>query len=110
MVNTIGLVSLGSFMMRNGMLSDSTKAAPPGTFEAQEIVRFDKDVMGEDASCSICLESYSQDKEIRKTLCGHCFHSKCLKGWLHVNHTCPLCRQSLVGKKGDIVGNKNIAA
>jgi hypothetical protein len=27
--------------------------------------------------------------------CGHSFHSKCIKKWLRLKHTCPLCRQDV---------------
>eukprot|EP00438_Fugacium_kawagutii_P013308 Skav206488 [mRNA] locus=scaffold1128:97021:99319:+ [translate_table: standard] len=58
---------------------------------------------GEHQCCSICLEEWSSQKEIRKTACGHCYHTTCLKGWLNVNRNCPLCRTDLVTGQGAAV-------
>eukprot|EP00930_Biecheleria_cincta_P005919 TRINITY_DN106880_c0_g1_i1.p1 TRINITY_DN106880_c0_g1~~TRINITY_DN106880_c0_g1_i1.p1 ORF type:complete len:359 (+),score=57.70 TRINITY_DN106880_c0_g1_i1:28-1077(+) len=91
-INSIGLMALLSYMMRNGMLHSSA-AAPAGTLEAQEVVSCS--TLPDGAECSICLDGFSSNMEIRRTACGHAFHSTCLKGWLNVNHTCPLCREDL---------------
>lgn len=50
--------------------------------------------------CSICLTSTNKPKCI--TNCGHLFHISCLKKWLKVNHTCPICRNPLVDKHENI--------
>lgn len=51
------------------------------------------------AACAICLESFSSDRAIVRTNCspsrGHAFHKDCLRGWLEVSGTCPLCRIDL---------------
>ncbi|XP_026424752.1 RING-H2 finger protein ATL20-like isoform X2 [Papaver somniferum] len=46
-------------------------------------------------TCSICLQEY-QPKETLKSLsaCDHFFHADCIDVWLHINSTCPLCRNS----------------
>ncbi|GLT78101.1 hypothetical protein SLA2020_496470 [Shorea laevis] len=48
-----------------------------------------------DNTCSICLSEY-QAKETLRTLpdCQHYFHANCLDGWLRLNGTCPLCRNT----------------
>ncbi len=45
-------------------------------------------------SCSICLSQYS-DKTKKILNCNHCFHEKCIDGWLTNNNTCPLCRSTI---------------
>jgi hypothetical protein len=92
--NSIGIHAILAYMLRNGMLR-SDSSAPPGTLENQKVVPFDAQEFGVDDSCSICLEDFNASKEIRRTLCGHHFHSQCLKGWLQVNSGCPLCRTDL---------------
>lgn len=99
-VNAVGIQTLVLWMMRHGMLTTDA-AAPAGTLEEQSVVAFDKAEFGDDATCSICLSDFTASQEIRKTKCGHCFHTQCLKGWLNVNHTCPLCRQDLACPSGD---------
>jgi hypothetical protein len=111
--NSIGFQTILSYMLRHGMLRDENAGAPAGTLENQKVVPFDVDVFGEDSSCSICLEDFSSSKEIRRTSCGHRFHSQCLKGWLQVNSGCPLCRADLAAglkSTNDTVGRPAGAA
>ncbi|XP_049322703.1 RING finger protein 145 [Astyanax mexicanus] len=42
--------------------------------------------------CSIC---YQDMKSAVITPCGHFFHAGCLKKWLYVQETCPLCHNQL---------------
>lgn len=46
----------------------------------------------EDLECSICFGAYTDGEEIRKLICGHHFHQRCVDVWLlgHQNR-CPLC-------------------
>jgi len=45
--------------------------------------------------CSICLSDYLPKDTIRCIpYCNHCFHADCIDGWLKMNATCPLCRNS----------------
>lgn len=45
-------------------------------------------------SCSICLDSLSNGKPVRKALfCNHSFHSKCLLDWLELKAFCPNCKK-----------------
>eukprot|EP00435_Cladocopium_sp_Y103_P004330 s2535_g1.t1 len=104
LINAVGLQVILAYMMRHGMLHSAENAAPKGTIEKQEIVHFGQHDFGDNPSCSICLEDWSAQKEIRKTVCGHCYHTTCLKGWLNVNRNCPLCRTDLVNGQGAVVG------
>lgn len=48
-------------------------------------------------SCSICLENFEDDDEIRKLRCAHIFHKTCVDEWLTKHQTsCPICRSSLI--------------
>ncbi|XP_062619539.1 RING finger protein 145-like [Saccostrea cucullata] len=42
--------------------------------------------------CPICHQSMSSAIE---TPCRHMYHKKCLKKWLHIKNTCPLCNGPL---------------
>ncbi|KAJ4366394.1 hypothetical protein N0V83_008030 [Neocucurbitaria cava] len=52
--------------------------------------------LGSDAEgdCSICADT-NMSELVQVKLCGHEFHMGCLKEWLHLSNTCPLCRVSL---------------
>lgn len=49
----------------------------------------------DDNTCSICLSEY-RPKETLKSIpeCRHCFHVECIDEWLHLNASCPICRNS----------------
>ncbi|KAL3801046.1 hypothetical protein HJC23_002339 [Cyclotella cryptica] len=40
-------------------------------------------------------EDIIKDSIIYKLPCSHCFHSQCVKQWLHNNFSCPVCRSDL---------------
>uniref|UniRef100_A0A669D0Z4 RING finger protein 145 n=1 Tax=Oreochromis niloticus TaxID=8128 RepID=A0A669D0Z4_ORENI len=42
--------------------------------------------------CSICFQEMSSAVI---TYCGHFFHSNCLRKWLYVQETCPMCHQTV---------------
>eukprot|EP00439_Symbiodinium_sp_Y106_P020732 s1607_g2.t1 len=73
-------------------------AAPEGAVESLPAAEFDsgrfcQDGRGEfPASCAVCLETFTAQKEIVKMPCNHVFHRSCLSGWFQVARTCPLCR------------------
>jgi len=46
--------------------------------------------------CSICLENNFENSDpLRKLNCGHIFHKTCIKDWIELNKTCPLCRKTV---------------
>lgn len=42
--------------------------------------------------CAICFQQMNSG---RVTACGHFFHGCCLRKWLYVKDSCPLCHQSI---------------
>ena len=60
---------------------------------AEDDVRMVVVIESDDGLCSICLENVQED---RQTLaCGHEFHEDCLREWLALQDTCPVCRATL---------------
>ncbi|KAE8689548.1 putative RING-H2 finger protein ATL69 [Hibiscus syriacus] len=54
-----------------------------------------------DGPCCICLTEYEAKDQIRCIPdCNHCFHVVCIDGWLRMNATCPLCRNSPAPSRG----------
>lgn len=49
--------------------------------------------------CSICPDD--MEKDVVCTPCKHMYHKSCLKKWLIINPTCPLCRAP-VAQYGDV--------
>ncbi|KAI3970003.1 hypothetical protein MKW92_037105 [Papaver armeniacum] len=54
-------------------------------------------ISGEDAVCSICLDKYADNEEVRELPCSHLFHVDCVAKWLKMNATCPLCKRGVKG-------------
>jgi len=67
------------------------------------------------ATCPICqysllavddsgeedAEDGVDDSTIYKLPCSHCFHSTCVKQWLHNHSSCPVCRADLAKVEGE---------
>lgn len=49
--------------------------------------------------CPICREEMGEGKKI---LCGHSFHTNCLKKWAEKQQMCPICRQQMFSEKNII--------
>eukprot|EP00913_Durusdinium_trenchii_P008512 g7993.t1 len=97
-ISTYGLQHMLASLLRRGLLPSSMlgdRAAPEGTLELQSSVIFDPEEFGDSLQCPMCLEDFSKEQPIRKTICGHYFHESCLAQWFKVNRTCPLCRRDL---------------
>ncbi|KAL0653948.1 hypothetical protein Bca4012_096639 [Brassica carinata] len=84
----ITFIALSCIRVSVALLRFSTGEGQEGGFEFQGPIN--------DDSCCICLEKFGEKKRaIRKLECSHMFHLECIKPWLKVKSTCPLC-QSLV--------------
>ncbi|CAH1425696.1 unnamed protein product [Lactuca virosa] len=45
-------------------------------------------------SCVICQTNYDDGEEIGVVDCGHEYHVECVKKWLVVKNTCPVCKST----------------
>jgi hypothetical protein len=52
--------------------------------------------LDEPSSCSICIEEFIKDEEVKITPCNHLFHLQCSKDLVNNNiKNCPVCRGDL---------------
>jgi hypothetical protein len=52
--------------------------------------------------CAVCLNAL--DRGHCRLRCQHCFHVRCLQGWLDLDHdSCPVCRRVLAVSRVHIV-------
>jgi len=94
LLSMVGMATVLRYAMSRGLLK-SSKAANPKVIESCQVIAFSDMDSQEHPSCSVCLEEYCDSKPIVATPCGHCFHKQCLKNWLKMDRTCPLCRGDL---------------
>ena len=54
----------------------------------------------ESNECIICFSSYDDEDKVVILKCdgkySHHFHEVCIKDWLKINGTCPICRYNLI--------------
>ena len=48
-----------------------------------------------ESCCPICLCT-TEHQQVKQLPCGHTYHPSCIDHWLGQNHTCPVCRHSLL--------------
>uniref|UniRef100_A0A7N1A3A0 RING-type E3 ubiquitin transferase n=2 Tax=Kalanchoe fedtschenkoi TaxID=63787 RepID=A0A7N1A3A0_KALFE len=42
--------------------------------------------------CSICQEEYGEGEDLGTLECGHEYHTNCIKQWLVLKNSCPICK------------------
>lgn len=47
--------------------------------------------------CPICCCSLTAEGKTSRLLCGHRYHADCVRVWLRMQHTCPVCRIPIEG-------------
>lgn len=47
--------------------------------------------------CCICQEDYADGEDMGRVDCGHYFHTACIKQWLVIKNTCPICKKAALG-------------
>ena len=54
-------------------------------------------LLNDSQQCSICLSDVNVSDNDKLILnCGHMFHKDCIKNWILVHKTCPLCREKVI--------------
>ncbi|XP_059909889.1 RING finger protein 215 isoform X2 [Gadus macrocephalus] len=48
-------------------------------------------------NCAVCLEPFNNNQCLRVLPCRHEYHRDCVDPWLILQHTCPLCKRSILG-------------
>ena len=45
--------------------------------------------------CAICMEDFPEGGELVLCPCKHCYHDHCIKEWLRLKNSCPLCKLNI---------------
>lgn len=84
-------------MIARGWLK-SPNAARDDAIERMEVLEFNPQLFGSlgvSRECCCCMEEFGVGREIVRTPCSHYYHRDCLKEWLRLAKTCPLCRNDI---------------
>jgi hypothetical protein len=81
----------------DGHMEDSASVAASDASSSQESPHGGwlgkRHVAAEDACCCVCLGRYTADSAVTELPpCDHHFHTACIRTWLRVNASCPLCK------------------
>lgn len=84
------------------LLNQLENTGPPPASEQQldqlPTVKISPEEFENKIECAICMEDFRLNEEAKKLPCKHCFHEQCIKEWLKLHGTCPVCRKNLNGE------------
>ena len=87
----------------DSMLNDPSKKHSGVTDEFfDSLDRVTKKQLKQEDTCAICTSTFLDDDYplvVKLNRCHHKFDLDCIKPWLTVNSTCPLCRADVLAKK-----------
>jgi hypothetical protein len=71
---------------------------PPKILTMEELMAFPvtkyESDKGTESACTICLENFVEEEDVRMLPCAHTFHLVCIDTWLtKKSGTCPCCRE-----------------
>jgi hypothetical protein len=78
-------------------LANEKSGHPPASkasIEAMPSVEIDDHDDG-DNDCVICLEGWDEERIAKEMPCKHKFHEGCIKKWLGIHGSCPVCRYNM---------------
>ncbi|CAO3702851.1 unnamed protein product [Rhizopus stolonifer] len=50
----------------------------------------------QEADCAVCKDTFEITERVIQLPCEHIFHDDCIRPWLKLNSTCPVCRKSVL--------------
>ncbi|CAH1112069.1 unnamed protein product [Psylliodes chrysocephalus] len=76
---------------------DSTGPPPVSkeVIDALAIVEVTEEQVSAKLQCSVCWEDFQLRENVRQLPCLHIYHEPCIRPWLELHGTCPICRQNL---------------
>ena len=75
------------------MVEDVTPPMDAGEIKNLETTVIDQKIFNKISDCTICLDEFKIQEEVNILYCEHFFHSNCIKNWLVMHASCPLCRK-----------------
>lgn len=80
---------------------DSTGPPPVSkdVIDALPIVEVTEEQVKAKLQCSVCWEDFQLRENVRQLPCLHIYHEPCIRPWLELHGTCPICRQNLINNE-----------
>lgn len=75
--------------------------------DALPIINVKADQVDAKLQCSVCWEDFTLDENVRQLPCTHIYHEPCIRPWLELHGTCPICRQNLTNDEQNNSGYNN---
>ncbi|KAL9553055.1 hypothetical protein PS6_004153 [Mucor atramentarius] len=61
----------------------------------------------QETDCAVCKDQFESHELVIELPCEHIFHDECIKPWLKLNSTCPVCRHSVLPDQQEQDNNSN---
>lgn len=91
---------------------DSTGPPPVSkdVIDALPIVEVTDEQVTAKLQCSVCWEDFMCKENVRQLPCLHIYHEPCIRPWLELHGTCPICRQNLTnGEQSNSDNNHDVS-
>lgn len=72
------------------------------------VIQIEQDQVDKKLQCSVCWEDFLLNEDVRQLPCSHVYHDGCIRPWLELHGTCPICRQNL-GNNGQQNSDTNVS-
>jgi len=84
---------------RRNSLTPQMDAADDADIAALPVQRVtgDSSRLGEQSSCTICMEDFKVGDDVKTLPCLHLYHMSCIDAWLRRSNGCPICK-ARIGK------------
>lgn len=69
------------------------------TIDALPKVEITQEQVDTKLQCSVCWEDFVLKETVYQLPCQHVYHETCIRRWLELHGTCPICRQNLSGNE-----------
>ncbi|ENN75738.1 E3 ubiquitin-protein ligase Iruka isoform X1 [Dendroctonus ponderosae] len=81
------------------LLNQMDSTGPPpvskAVIDALQVVDVTGEQVAQHLQCSVCWEHFTVKEQVRQLPCLHIYHEGCIRPWLELHGTCPICRQNL---------------
>ncbi|KAI7866795.1 uncharacterized protein EV154DRAFT_432601 [Mucor mucedo] len=81
--------------------------APEQVIEALKKRSLTEKEKSSEADCAVCKDQFESHETVIELPCEHIFHDDCIKPWLKLNSTCPVCRHSVLPEQESANGQNS---